>query len=101
MKNDLTHNNSGMILMTVLMIVMVMMIFTITILTQSLSQSTTVQKQIEQIREDQLAKGAFWQIHSASGEKGVVNKETTIDGKVYSTSVSSSGTTYKIDVTTP
>jgi hypothetical protein len=98
-KKALSRNNSGMVLMTVLMIVMVMMIMTITILTQSLNQSTSVQKQIDQIKEDQLAKGIFWKAHSGGGDT-LANTNTVIvvDGKPYNASIKSAGNKYTIDV---
>ncbi len=91
-------NQSGMVLMMVLMIVMIMMIMTITILTQSLNQSTSVQKQIDQIRQDQLAKGLFWKAHANQGKSVEERAEVVIDGKAYKSTLKTTGNTITVDV---
>lgn len=101
MSKSIALNRSGMVLMMVLMIVMVMMILTITILTQSLNQGTSVQKQIDEIRQDQLAKGIFWQAHANNGVVPSANAVTIIDGKAYKSSLQIEGRTYKVDVSSP
>ncbi len=91
-------SQSGMVLMMVLMIVMIMMIMTITILTQSLNQSTSVQKQIDQIRQDQLAKGLFWKAHSNAGKSEEERSEVVMDGKSYKSTLKTTGNTITVDV---
>ncbi len=51
------RNNTGMALMTVLVVIMVMSIFVITHISQNLSQATSVQAQIDQIYAQQFATG--------------------------------------------
>ena len=63
--NRRVNPESGMVLVTVLMIVGVMMILSIAILSQNVTQSTTSQQQIEQILGEQLARGIFWNTYSA------------------------------------
>lgn len=92
------RKQSGMVLMMVLMIVMVMMILTITILTQSLNQSTSTHKQIEKIKKDQLAKGAFWKAYANRGQVDKPQTTETIDGKTFQTTVTTEGNRYIVDV---
>ena len=54
-----------MVLVTVLMVLMVMSIFMISILNQSLNQSSSSKRQADQIADDQCLKGLFWQFYSS------------------------------------
>ena len=107
MFKKLKNNESGMILMIVLLIVAVMMIFTITILTQSISQTTASQKEIERIKAEQLAKGIFWNAYAGGSGQQLTTGPVTIgaiDGKTYQATITSLGagpantTAYSINV---
>ncbi len=105
--NNRVNPESGMVLATVLMIVSVIMVLSIAILSLSLTQSTTSQQQIEDIRSDQLAKGIFWNTYSACfntvGCAGFTPGATpalgTENGKPYSGVITAEGgTKYKVQI---
>ena len=52
--------NKGIMLVIVLIVLMVMAIFSLTIFSQSMSQSKSALNQVDQIMLDQYVKGAFW-----------------------------------------
>ena len=85
--NNCVEPESGMVLVTVLMIVAVMMILSVSILSQNITQSTSSQAQVEQIRADELAKGIFWNTYSS----GAFTKGSTslgvYNGKTYTATV--------------
>ncbi len=86
--NDRIDRESGMVLVTVLMIVLVMMILSIGILSQNVTRSTSSQSQVEQIRADQFAKGVFWNAYSAGVFTSSNGTLGTYNGKTYSATVS-------------
>jgi hypothetical protein len=55
-----THKEKGMVLVLVLIVLMVMGIFSITMFSQSMSQSKTSHAEVDAIVAEQLAKGIFW-----------------------------------------
>ena len=86
--NNHIDRESGMVLVTVLMIVAVMMILSISILSQNVTQNTSSQSQVEQIRADQFAKGVFWNSYSAGAFNSSNGTLGTYNGKTYSATVS-------------
>ena len=95
--NSRVNPESGMVLVTVLMIVAVMMVLSVTILSQHVSQSTTSQQQIEQIRGDELSKGIFWNNYSAC----LANATCTAFTPSNTTLSAYNGKTYTANVTAP
>ena len=97
--NGRVNRESGMVLVTVLMIVAVMMILCVSILSQNITQNTSSQAQVEQIRADQYAKGVFWNAYSS----GVFTPGSTVlgnsAGKTYTATVSpQAGNAYAVSV---
>ena len=97
--NNRANRESGMVLITVLMVVAVMMVLSLGILSQNITQSTSSQAQVAQIRADELAKGIFWNAYSA----GVFNSSNgtigTYNGVTYSATVSNpSGNMYTVRI---
>ena len=58
----LHRNQSGIILLTVLMVVLIFSVFVSAIVSQNLSQSSISQSQIDEIQAKEMALGAFWAI---------------------------------------
>ena len=84
-------NNSGVILIIVLIILMVMGIVSISIFSQSMSQSTSSRSEVDQMVAEQLAKGAFWQSYnSTAGGDFATGAHTTapINGRTFLINVS-------------
>ena len=59
-----SSRESGMVLVTVLMMTMAMSIFAISILSQRINQSSAARAQVQRIAAQQLVKGAFWQYYA-------------------------------------
>ena len=78
-----------MVLVTVLMGIVVMSIFVAGTLSQHLSQSTSSQSQVDQIKAQELLQGAFWKAY-ADMNAGTTNPSVsseTLDGKVFTVNV--------------
>ena len=86
-----TAGDSGVIMVVVVIIIMVLSIFSITILSQSLSQSKTSDDQVKQIVAEQLAKGIFW-----SSYNGVASSAGAIPVSPPFSSKNLNGHTYQI-----
>jgi len=84
------NNESGVVLFMVLMTAIIIMILSIGILTQSINEVNYAQQQIDQIISDQLSKGIFWSNYSSSG-MGSSNNTTPLQGRTYTTTISSQG----------
>ena len=69
-----TASDAGVIMVIALIVIMVMVIASVTILSQSLSQSKTGDDQVKQIVAEQLAKGVFWSAYNS----GVSSSSSTI-----------------------
>ena len=54
------RNNSGIVLIAIIIITIVMSILAIGIMTTNVNQALSNQYQVERIRAEELAKGAFW-----------------------------------------
>ena len=97
------RKESGVVLVIVLMAVSVMSIFAISILSQNMNQNSATQGQVDKIKAQQFAQGAFWKAYSDLGA-GVANPSVpseTMDGKVFSSSISKSSRNLSIVVTHP
>ena len=82
-------NQSGVVMLTVLMVIVVMVIFTIGLLSRSVTQTVSAEKQVERIRAEQFVKGVFWQVYStlADGKAPQATYTDTIGGKTYTATV--------------
>ncbi len=89
--NNSQNHESGMALVTVLMIVLVMMILSVSILSQHMSQSSSSKAQVDQICADQIAKGVFWNAYSSGNFTPGTANLGAYNGKTYSSTVTAQG----------
>ena len=92
MGRRLKDKPSGIVLVTVLLVIVVMIIFTIGLLSRSVTQTVSSEKQIDRIRAEQFAKGIFWQVYMNEANGGTVPNGTiftspTLDGKTFNATV--------------
>lgn len=96
---------AGIVLISVLIISIVMMVFAISVLSVNVSQVTMGQHQVERIKAEQYAKGAFWLNYTSllNGTGPIGPQSNSLDGKTYSAAVSAMGNgiynTQRYDVT--
>lgn len=90
-KND----ESGVVLILVLVISVVMMIFAVGMVALNASQAISTQHQIDRIKAEQLAKGAHWVNYMGLVELGTTLEAPpeTLDGKDFSVSLTESPAT--------
>ncbi len=108
MKN-LKNDNSGFVIVAVIVLSIVMMIFAIGIISLNSSSAISTQHQIDRLKLEQLGKGAHWANYMSMATSGnpISSLNATMDGKSYSVSVNPGGTgpnsttTYDYDVNTP
>lgn len=85
-------NNSGVIMITVLVLVLVMSVVAIGVLGINISQVSTSASVIDNIKAEQLAIGAFYQYHQRMLDaNGVAPPPEVIDGKTYNVSILNKG----------
>ena len=103
MLRQFKHKPSGVVLVTVLMVIVVMIIFTIGLLSRSVTQTVSAEKQVDRIRAEQFVKGVFWQVYAnlADNLPIATSVTQTIDGKVYTASIRSGAAGTGIYGTTP
>ena len=89
MLRQFKNNPSGVVLVTVLMVIVVMIIFTIGLLSRSVTQTVSAEKQIDRIRAEQFVKGVFWQVYAnlADGGTPATSYTAPIDGKNFTATV--------------
>lgn len=94
MKLKRRKNESGMVLIIVLMVTIIIMVYAIGILTRGSSQVISAEDQIDHIKAEQLAIGAYAKAYSdlASGGSLPGAFNLTMDNKIYSVSVTSAAT---------
>ena len=88
------QDNSGVIMVTVLVLVLVMSVVAIGILGVNISQVSTSQSVVDTIKAEQLAMGAFYQYHQRRIEGLVTNSSPipiSLDGKTYTVGVENQG----------
>lgn len=90
------RNNSGIVLVTVLMMSVIMMILAIGIIGTNVSSVTSGQRQIDRIKSEQLAKGTFWISYSKlsatpTPDASTTSTSQTLDGKSFVATVSGPG----------
>jgi len=82
------NNESGFILITVSVLSLVMMIIALGVISLSTSQSISNQHQIERIKANQLAEGAWSFKYSGQIAGSTINPNSeTIDGKTYTVTI--------------
>ncbi|MFA5060223.1 MAG: hypothetical protein WC676_06300 [Candidatus Omnitrophota bacterium] len=90
------NNKSGIVLITVVIIIFTLMILAVGLLSTNTNQALMSQHQIDRIKAEQLAKGAFWyNYHNLTASAGALPPPPTetMDGKTYSiTQTNSVGT---------
>lgn len=90
---QLRNNESGMVLVMVLMVVVIMMVYSIGVVTRGTSQQKSVEDQIDSIKSEQLSIGAYAKAYTdlASGSALPTNVDgvisMTMDNKIYVTNV--------------
>lgn len=81
-------NNQGIVLIIVLIILMVMAIFSMTLFSQSMSETRNTRSQTDEIIAEQLAKGAFSVAFNTVTPSGAINPlpQTVfvLNGRTYS-----------------
>jgi len=83
-------NESGMVLLMVLMAVTIMMVFSIGVISRGVSQTKSSEQQIDRIKVEQLAMGAYAKAYSdlAIGQPmGNTSMTAVLDNKTYNVSV--------------
>ncbi len=87
-------NESGMVLIMVLMAITVMMVFSIGIVSRSVSQVVSSEEQVDRIKAEQFAIGAFAKIYSdraAGAPPTFTTLVATMDNKTYMVNVVDGG----------
>ena len=89
----LRHNNSGIIMVTVLVLVLIMTVVAIGILGVNISQVSTSQSVVDSIKTEQLAIGAFYQYHQQQieGMNNLAPTQVNLDDKTYEVTVQNKG----------
>lgn len=97
--NNRRQHESGMVLLTVMMVVAVIMVLSITLLSQTITKNTSVQAQVDQIRAEQFAKGVFWDAYSAGNFTPGATALGNYNGKAYTATISNPGNnSYSVQV---
>ena len=93
MARRLKNNESGVILIMVLMTTVVVMILSIGLMSQGVSQTKSAEEQVARIRAEQLAIGAYAKTYTdlATGAAVTSPMAVTIDGKNYNVTVTDQG----------
>ena len=99
-------NNSGVVLITVIMLILAMMTLALGLLSALASQGVFGQHQIDRIKAEQLAQGIFWYeyIRQVTGSANPVPAQIQLDGKTFDIAVTPTlgggpgGTTDRYDV---
>jgi hypothetical protein len=82
-------DESGIVLIFVLVVVMIMAISSASIFTQSISQDSRGRDQLDKIVGEELAKGIFWSTYNTTVFGGVPNPPQnltyTLNGRTYTT----------------
>jgi len=78
------RRHSGMVLLMVLVVIITMSILLTTMLSQNMSQVFSSQDKVDQIKAEELARGAYWKAYMdiSSGTAPTVSSET-LDGKTF------------------
>lgn len=92
---SLRNNESGMVMVVVLMVTIIIMVYSIGILSRGASQVISAEDQVDRIKAEQLAVGAYAKTYSdlASGSAMPGSFNATLDNKTYSVTVTSTNGT--------
>ena len=95
MLRQLRDQESGMVLVMVLMVVIIMMVYSIGVVTRGTSQRKSVEEQIDSIKAEQLTLGAYAKTYTdlSSGNALPSGFSSTLDNKTYVANVVNSGPT--------
>lgn len=89
------NNESGMVMIMVIMVTIIIMVYSIGILSRGATQVISAEDQVDRIKADQLAMGAYAKAYtdmaSGSALPGTFNE--TLDGKTYTVVLTDGGTT--------
>jgi hypothetical protein len=93
MFRQLQNNESGMVLIMVVMAVVAMMVFSIGVVSRGVSQTKSSESQISRIKVEQLAIGAYAKAYSdyAAGGVAPTNLSITMDNRTYVANVVNNG----------
>jgi NADH:ubiquinone oxidoreductase subunit 5 (subunit L)/multisubunit Na+/H+ antiporter MnhA subunit len=94
-KNIQKDKNRASVLVTVIMLILAMMALAVGLLSVLGSQGLLSQNQVNRIKADQFSKGLFWKFHhetNLSGNPAAVSSSVTLDGKVYTGTVTMGST---------
>ena len=85
MFRDLRNNESGVVLVMVLMVVIIMMVYSIGVVARGTSQRKSAEEQIDSIKKEQLALGVYAKSYTdlASGTSMQTSFSETLDNKTY------------------
>ncbi len=108
MLRQFRNNESGMVLIMVIMVTIIMMVYSIGVITRGTSQTKSVEEQIDSIKAEQLTLGAYAKAYTdfASGSAIQTSFNATLDNKTYTTTLVDNGptgpnNTNTIVITTP
>ena|SRR3989338_6008299 len=89
----IVNNESGVILIAILVLSVVIMIFAFGLVSVHSSQAISAQHQIDRIKSEQLAKGAHWYNYMSLVTAGTPDTapNETLDGKQFQVQVNPSG----------
>jgi hypothetical protein len=91
----ISGDESGIIMITVLVLILVMTVVAIGVLGVNISQVSTSESVVDNIKAEQLAIGAFYQYHQqqVEGQSGLSPTTETLDGKTFTIGVTNQGHT--------
>ncbi len=82
--NSKLVQESGMILVTVLMAIIVLSIFVTAIISNTLSHNQVSKSEVENIQAQELAQGSYWKTYTRMYNNGsLTNSTETLDGKTF------------------
>lgn len=95
MFRQLKNNESGMVMIMALMVTIMMMVYSVGVVSRGTSQTKSVEEQIDSIKAEQLALGAYAKAYTdlASGAAMPGSINATMDNKSYTTTLVNSGST--------
>ncbi len=89
MFRNLRYNDSGIVLVIVIILTIAMMIVTIGVISTNVSQKIYTSHQIDRIKAEQIAKGAAWHLFmdkALTNSASLPYNEIILDGKTYNLS---------------
>ncbi len=89
------RNDSGMVMIMVLMVTIIIMVYSIGILSRGATQVLSAEDQVDRIKADQLTMGAYAKTYTdmAAGSAMPTTFTETLDGKAYTVAVTNGGAT--------